>query len=382
MAPEIRPVFANQTLGALQGLEGTSFSGLSVDALLTVLAVTGDAIRLGLTLPQAMGPELRSVAQIAIHAAIQALANEATTWSLPDAHREGTEDPQLEWAISQRDQIESVLLAGRFALLPRGVVLDAAPEVAHLRATLGHVDFSCGATVSRAEADIMLGERIALVRGRSWLDDVAWRAEPAEEGSLSTGTVEAIAATTAPGDQALEAYVVRGELAVWIEGAAARSEEVAENLESMVETYREMKAPVGLVARRWMNARASRGGGSAPASGGAKVHMFDPPARDLARAAADGSGVPAANRAEHVLGKLAPLDATAELLVTASDVTIEVTEGETALEDVSLAGVAAKKVDEHTWAVTVPRSTGVLALRVVDGAKRTFEDSLEISEPE
>lgn len=369
MAPEKKTPFAERTAGSLEGLELARLDELPGEQLAVSLAAVGDAIRLELNVPGGLRTQLRALPLDRVLGAIRAVAVLPGAWSLP-AHVPSTmdEDPGLAWALRQRDEIESVLVAARASLSPRGVWVDQSEEAIGLRQQLARVDLSCGGQVTRSLADALLGERLQVAGEAAWLEAVAW-AEEIDEAPAAPEIERAVAASTMPGARAVHAYLTRGDLAAWVEAAAARSKVFAEELASTIGTYREQRARVGITARRWQLHHAS-----APAPSNSAVAIpFEGP-RVLAYAAADTAELPRDESIEHDLGRLAPLDAQAKLVVTAGDVTLHIFEGATSLTSVSMGGKAATRfVDEARWTVSAPRPKEAVELKVVDAQGRTFD---------
>ncbi len=251
---------------ALDGLGGLALDDLDPGALLVVLTVVGDALRLGLGVP---GPVLRAVEAVpegALRAAFGALAKEVATWSLPVEPGPDQESPMHAWAVRRRDEAESVIVAARRILVPKGILPADLEEVRTAAAALAGLDFTCGGRYDRADVERVLEERVVLTTPGSWLEALP-ETEPVVEGA--GGSPEAAGESmplTAPSDESVDEYVTHGRLVAWIEGAARRSPAFAEELEAMIEADRAADPTVtSLQARRWLRAR--RGGAARPSRG-------------------------------------------------------------------------------------------------------------------
>jgi hypothetical protein len=360
-----------RTEGALEGLTGLSLADLDASSLVVVLTVVGDALRLDIPLPAEVSKRLRdSLSEASVLDALGALTASVRTWSLPTMPQAEGDDPDVEWALRRRDEVESVLLAARRILLPRNVLVDRLEAAGRLAEALRGHDLSCGRQIARVDAERMLGERIVIVGARSWLDEVPWAEEPAEESGLESP--EGMFGAATPSLRTLERYVVRGELRRWVETAAGRSPEVAEELEEMITTYRESRsAGVSFVARLWQSHRAAE-----------RAVQLDPPA-SLDRAAADEATLPTEATRELELGFLDPLDAEATLRVSRSELVLTVFEGSVALRELRFGEVVTTAAREGEWEARVRRDpsqpNAIFELRVTDTQGRTFEAPITVA---
>ncbi len=358
------------TEAALAGAAELDLGRLDPGALLVVLAAIGDALRLGAPLSVELSQNVkRDLTMDHVLAAVEALTASVDAWSLPATVGEGDVDPAVPWALRGRDEVESVLVAARRVLLPRGRLVDTTEQAERLRTAVGRHDLSCSRTLTRARAEALLGDRRELIDARSWLDDVAWADEPADSGGRPFTSDDA--ANVPPDLRTLEGYVVEGRLGPRVERAAAHSADVAEDLEMMIATYREHGQVVSLTALRWLRARGA-------ATKRAPLVLHAPEVIDRA-AAADTSTVEEST-AEIPLGLLAPLDVVARLLLGARSVTLRVYPGEVGLREVRLGvSVATVPVVGNTWSVTIPREASeLLELRVVDQQGRIFEETITL----
>lgn len=360
-----------QTESALAGAATLSLPGTDASTLVAVLTAAGDALRLDLPLPVELSRALdRQLSAQDIAEALKALAASVDEWTLP-ASAQGELDHGLEWALHRRDEVESVLLAARRILLPRGALVDATPEAETLRTAIAKHDLSCGRTLTRSRAERILHIRAELIDAHPWLDDIDWAEEAADDAPIAPLNPE-LASAVAPDLATMEGFIKHGRHQRRIEIAAAASPEVAEDLEDMVETYREQGVLPSLAAFRWLRAR--RGARTSPLS----LHV---PRIVERAAAADAQHSVTESNIELSLGALAPLDAVARLLVTTREVTLLVYPGDTAVKEVRFGGITAKPPESgNTWSVTATRESAeqIFVLHVVDELGRAFEESLTL----
>jgi hypothetical protein len=378
MESELNSRIRERTEGALAGIEGLDLASLDPGSLVIVLTAVGDAMRLGIPLPSRLSHALRDVVSEAqVLAALDALTESVGQWSLPMTPSPEESDPGLEWALRRRDEVESVLLAARRTLLPRGRLVDESEQAARLGAAIEAHDLSCGGQVSRTEAELYLGERLELVDDPSWLDEVVWR-EAEVDPAAGIDDLPDLSEHTRPSLEHMEAYVVEGRLKRWIEAASARWPEVAEDTEDMIATYREHRSTVSLVARQWQAARRRT-----PGSEGAVVVTLDPPGPADRAAAADETSELVEPVLEEDLGVLDPGDARASLRIAPSALELTVFAGQTPLSEVQLGDRHAEPPQRGgTWTVRVERDPNAAAtsvsLRVVDTQGRAFEARIAI----
>jgi hypothetical protein len=372
------------TEGGLAGLADLPFGELDAQGLILALTVMGDALRLAMPVPSSLAQRaMREVSQGGVELALEALRTEVQGWALPAALRD-EDDPTLAATLRRRDEVESFFFGLRRVLLPRGVVIEGTSTAKALREALARLDLGCGDTVSRTAAERLLGPRRELVAERSWLDDARWAPEPADASNvpgdeLSPEMVADLAhALATPSFDTLVRYATRGHLAKWVEAAAARSPEVAEDLLDIVRTYEERGSPLSLKAAVW--ARSRGGARSTPGP------VVLPVRRPLERlAAADEAELPRDEAIEHPLGALAPVDAEASLTLRPREITLHVFPGQKPLTSVTLDGHAASREDgSHTWSVSLPfegDAPRTLSLTVVDLDGARFEATFQLATP-
>lgn len=367
MEPDRKTALLEQTRGALAGFSELDLSGLEADGALVLLVTVGDALRLGLPLPRELVRRLdRSLAEDGVLAALDCLAASVKRWALPRHHNPDVEDHELEWAVRRRDEAESALLAARRLLLPRGILVDASPAAGRLRAALSEHDLGCGESVTRTDAELMLGDRVGLLEETPWLDTVGWAAEPSDEGN---DVLPDLRDQTFPSVKTLDRYVRRGKLKTWVEGAAARSDQVAQELREMIDGCR--RADVHFSALRWNQLHPG-------------PVVLEPPGPAMLHAAAQEAGLPPEPTRTYELGSLDPVDADATLRVSSTELVLEVFEGETPLREVWLADVrASAPAVGHTWTALKTRDRArtdeVFVIGVVDSAGREFSVSITIA---
>lgn len=363
MQPEIKTPLQERTDGALEGATVLELAELDSPTLLVVMTAVGDALRLGTEIPAELRRKLdRSVSEAQILLAIEALTESVGHWSLPQHAVAAEPDHGLEWALRRRDESESVLVAARRMLLPRGILVDASNNARALEAAIAKHEFGCGGSVSRADAEALLGERVVLIAGRTWLDDVAWG--PDEVAHAPDDEVVIPAGIVRPSIELLAAYVVEGRLRKWIEAEAAASKELAEELSEMIATYRKQRR-ASFVARKWEDS----------------LVRFDDAAESPRRAAASGGIALDEPAVQYDLGILDPLDARASLDVTANEVRLVVFAGKAALRAVQLGdAVAEPPKSGGTWSVAISRTAceQPLLVRVSDEAGRSFDATIAV----
>lgn len=371
MQPEMNTSLQERTYGALEGATTLELAELDPSALLVVMTAVGDALRLGIEIPAELRRKLdRSVSEAHILRAIDALTESVGRWSLPQHPLAAEPDHGLEWAVRRRDESESVIVAARRMLLPRGILVDASDNAHALEAAISKHEFGCGGRVSREAAEEMLGERNVLLDGRTWLDDVAWG--PDEVAHAPDDEVVIPAGIVRPSIELLAAYVVEGRLRKWIEAEAAASNELAEELSEMIATYRAAGGPVSFVARKWQAANSADSAGVIRFGGAGAVTK---------KAAASGGARLEDPKVQYELGVLDPLDAQASLAVTAQEVRLTVFAGKLALSSVELDGAFADPPARGgTWTVALPRppSERPLVVRVKAEPGRSFEATIAV----
>lgn len=372
------------TLGALDGLEGQAFADMDAHALALSMAVIGDAVRLGLHLPLALSQRAgREIGQTQAEAAFEALSAEVRSWALPRRVSDEEDDPTLEWVLGRRDEIESVVTAARRIFLPRGVLIDSSSKLQALFAAMSEKDLTCGGQLRRSDAERLLGARAEMLGDSSWLEELSWAAElvdPAEPAGL-TDAERAMVEQGAPTLDAMVEFVTTGDAASRVMAAAARSSDVAEDLADVISTYRE-HGNVSLVARRWQAERDHGSAASEGASPAAVVYLRPRLPEKLAASSSEELPKEATETIE--LGRLAPLDAEARLIVSNRAVTMKVFEGDTALREVSFDGVSATRdANARAWEVTVPwalEDRRRAAVRVLDERGEAFEAAISWSD--
>jgi hypothetical protein len=193
------------------------------EALLDVLVLFGDALRLGLEIP-------RRVRDRVANAPIP-LVRESLALALSLENTNEPRDAQaLEAAVQTRDSWESVRKALKRMSLPGIWDLSGVPEAAVLEIATARLDTEVRAHLSRTEVVRFLGPRARL--GEDWTTDFTERSpamraidDPVSE-PLTTDdevAVAALAGETIPDDAVVTAYLYKGALARYVEGVANRN---------------------------------------------------------------------------------------------------------------------------------------------------------------
>ncbi len=374
--------FHRRLQAALDGLRGLALADLEPAALLVALTVLGDAIRLGMEVPSPILRVAEALSDDAFRSAFRALHEETATWTLPIEPDNTGDLADYAWAVRRRDEAESVLVAARRVLVPRGTLPDELEEIRAFDAVLTLCDFTCGGKLGRGEAERALGERMIFARPGSWLDALPDLEET--ESSAEDRDESAIEAPphVLPSDAAVDAYVTRGRLAASIEGAARRSLAFAEELEAMIDaTVAAGATHWSLRARRWRNDRAGqpRSGASSRGRAGRPPIRIDAVPR-LALAAADRDEAPEALKRTVRLGVLAPLDVEARLTVSAETTTLRLYPARGLdLAHVQLGSSVSHAADaEGIWRVDIPTSNQAIELRVEARDGQVFEEIIEL----
>jgi hypothetical protein len=388
--------FHAQVDAALDGLRGIALGDLEPGALLLALRVLGDALRLGVDVPTPALRAAEALPDAAFRAAFRALVEETATWTLPVEPGPDEDYPTYDWAIRRRDEAESVVVAARRILVPRGTLLDELEEARAFDATIMLRDFTCGGRRWRADAERALGERVALATPGSWVEELPelGRGEETAEGAgaATDGAEEAARESLpamAPSDESVDAYITGGVLVVWVEGAAQRSPAFAEELEAMIDAGLACHATVGLTARRWLRARKGLAGPARPLSHEASGRVERAPIRiaavpPLRLAAADTDDAILAPQRIVELGTLYPLDVVAHLMVSAEAATLRVSPAAgLTVRRVQFGSAVALAADaEGFWRVTTPNTGEPLDLRVEAADGRVFEETVALDPAE
>jgi hypothetical protein len=147
-----------KTAACLDTLASMPIGALDSDGLCVLLQVVGDAIRLGVPIPSAAHARFDDVDTHRILYALTDAAQEPPSWTLPRDLSDS--DPHLDWALRRRDELESVIVGARRALIPRGVLPDSMPQYNALRISLASIEWALKLShLSYAATLRMLGER-------------------------------------------------------------------------------------------------------------------------------------------------------------------------------------------------------------------------------
>ena len=132
-------------------MESSPFHAHVCAALVAVLTIIGDAMRLGLDVPSPIVGAAEELNDETFRRAFLALREETATWSLPVDAGPGDDLSQYAWAVRRRDEAESVVVATRRVLAPRGTLPNELEEVRAFDAFLVLSDFTCGGRLGRAD---------------------------------------------------------------------------------------------------------------------------------------------------------------------------------------------------------------------------------------
>lgn len=173
MGPDLESSpFHRQLHAALDGLHGLALADLEPPALLAALTVVGDAMRLGVEVPSPVMHAAEALPDGAFRAAFLALRAETATWSLPEKTDPAGALHDYAWAVRRRDEAESIVVAARHVLAPRGTLPDQLEEVRAFDGVLAKLDFTCGGALGRTDVERALGERAVLATAGSWVGEL------------------------------------------------------------------------------------------------------------------------------------------------------------------------------------------------------------------
>ncbi|MDP3207707.1 MAG: hypothetical protein Q8M65_01035 [Rhodoglobus sp.] len=264
-------------------------------ARLFVLQTLGDALRASVDLPGALRRWMRELRDDDVCAALAVAAEEVPRWTT------GAMEEALSFSLRRRDQIASALdaLAWRALVHPPGVEL--AQSQANLEGVLARYDASLAA--SRSEVDSLLEER-------AYLADRGWRSGLRDDRVID----ESFLPEASPNDAVIDAWMREGRFHRWVEDAASRDPDFADDLAFLVsaasqDARRDPTVAVSFVARRWSQ------------RSGERVRV-DVPVRPTVLAAAS-EDAPGDSMAVS-LGLLSPLAAHASIDVTDGQATLTV----------------------------------------------------------
>lgn len=282
----------------------------------------------------------------------------------------GAVDATLSRAATARDRAESVRVAVlRSCVAKGGSPIEALARWGAFLDELARVDSALRARASRTEIEDALGEaRCSLLCESDWTSQFETGAEDAGEQpeDLDLEGLE-VPLGASPPDSVVAAYVENGEHAAWVEGVADRREEFARELASVIEAFREMDEPIGLVARRW-EARKTSGAEVVPVPLG------------LAMAAATGSEA-TSNRI--ALGTLAPLSCVAVIVETREALELMVHPETESIASVELGPNRVESVHATgAWRVSIERTSDPVTMQVVTSDGRMFAATLQLTSPE
>jgi hypothetical protein len=320
----------------------------------------GDGIRLGIGLDARLRSWLKNLSSSELDQILERAAASLEQCPLPTRR---DDDVTLELAAGTRDRVESTSIAVHRSCVAKGVSpISALPTWGAFLDEMAQFDGALKACASRTEIESALGERRALLRESDWT--ATFETSTGEPDQDSAGfDLEGLKlpAGASPPDSVVASYVGNGEYAVWVEGFAQKDRPFADELASVIESFRQMREPIGLVARRW-EARHEKG-----------TEMVSLPL-DLAQAADTGD---AESESRIPLGVLAPLGCSALLVETRERFEVLVAAGQESIAVVEFGPSRVETADATgAWRVSIERTHEPVILRVVARDGREFKATL------
>jgi len=338
--------------------------------LATQLAIYGDALRLILDAPAALRRWTERLPVEAIHAAVLALTDESSRWATPGPRRGAALDDALAAVVRRRDEMESVITAIRRICIARHIPLDDVASLGPFETALATKDRLLADVLTRRELVAMLGVRAA--NGTTWATSfpeasIDGASDSDSDRGVDNAWKDAGRRTASPSNEVVTRYITRGVMSRYVEGVAAANAAFAEELASSIEGLKESGETVALVPRRWMRA-----------SGRSGADAFEvPPRRAAAATAAETTRL---ETTEVLLGTLVPLDAEARLVVSATNITLDVYPGAMALASVTFGETTVTRAaSSGEWCVVIPRPTAPVLLRVLGADGDEFSEPLTFS---
>jgi hypothetical protein len=373
MESELRTRAIHDAEAALRGIASDLREDVADPTLLALPLITyGDALRLALDPPPDLRRWMERLPSKSLHAAVESLASEIARWSTPTVRAGAALDDLLSTVVRRRDEMESVLTAVRRICIARSIDIAEIASMDTLETALASKDRELAELLTRSELVAMLGLRAAF--GISWA--ALFREEPVDAAAEDDAWPKGLDAAS-PSNEIVTRYVTRGAMSRYVEGAAAANADFAEELEGSIETLLELRETVGFAARLWMRRRSASATPAAPA----KVAAVSIAAIPVNALAASTSVDTKRATNEVLLGALVPLDAEARLIVSATDVTLDVFPGTKALRSVSFgAATVSSATASGEWRVVAAHESGPQRLEVVaeDGTK--FSEEVMLTE--
>lgn len=349
-----------QVQAGLHALADVLPTGFDADRLEQSLSLIGDGLRLEAELPRAILRWLEGRTRDERRAVLETRRDVLIAQLLPPSDEP---DERLELAVHARDEAESVLVATR--RLERGDTWEA-PGFAELdevcAAFDAHVERFGREAVERA-----LGPRAEMLGPGHWASRL-----PEHQAKVSDQDVRGIPRGEGrPSDEAIRAFVQDGRHHRTVLGLAESDAPFAEELDEIFRAMLDSGERIGLAARRWARDRAA----SSSASSSTSSSTSDTPVPfplGLKRAAADHAHD---KSVLEDLGRLAPIEARAHLVIERGHAVLELQADED-LAEVKLGGVAGTK-EGALWTARVPYTrTLSLSVRASDG--RVFDVTLDL----
>ena len=344
--------------------------------LVRLLEDVGDALRLDLPLPPAIRAHLRTRSRDELTLALETLASSMGGQGLIWPTRALTGDEErLAACLQHRDGLESVITATLRTALEHGYAPAELSPWAGLLAFREGFDRALGELVDAPTAWRLLDERTQLVERAGWLARVY---STHSQGSVPDGEDAPVGVAGAdvpvPPAAVLYELCVEGRHAGWLLSRAKRDEPLRETLVALIDALLDEHG-VALVAHRWrleQQAAAAISAAHVTIAGGKQV-----PRLALRPAVALAQTEPTV-AIERSLGTLAPLDAEACVRLDGDTLSLEVFEGEVALEQVALGTERAARptTPDAPWVVRARWTEAPLRLVVRTADGRAFDETI------
>lgn len=326
------------------------------------LVLLGDVLRLGGQVP---APVRRQVFPSSREQLEALCSNAAASLDAVELPPPGGDSRALAVAARARDEVESILTASLRSCMSQRLVpgdIDGYQRLRDVAASVADELLRNASTEAIAEA---LGERAWLDDGPVWYQLREDEAEaPVSEPGLAVESHLPGIRGERPPISILAEYVTRGSHHRWVEAAAERWHDFAEELELLVDSTRAARDTVSFMARCWLKRRRDE----------VAVTIALPSKLAASSEQADDIIVP--------LGELAPLQAEGRL-VAGRHVVLEIDAAPDGVSRVQLGANAVDKPDEDgVWRVRADAKAGVLPLRVEasDGTVVASDVEIELAE--
>lgn len=215
----------SETMALVRGLEQAAGGSGSIDVQWAqgALERLGDLVRIKAPVPQAFWRQLGALDPKLIAGALSSTRQEASEWDVPASARAAHEMDALEFTLRRRDEAHSLTLGLSRVALKLGHGLDVYDGYESLVAALAVFDQGLASVCSRQLAEAVLGTRIVLQDGSTWLaslpetDVEVTDGEPGDQEVKRAPTMLALPSATQ-----LEAYLAQGALRAYVEGVATQ----------------------------------------------------------------------------------------------------------------------------------------------------------------